>query len=153
MPMRPLLAAIIVTAMAAGTALAALAPADVVKSRIDGYRELGAAFKAVNDGLRSTEVQTVLLAQSARQIRNAARAQYGWFPTGSDARAGVKTAVKPEVWSKSVQFKAAQDGFAKQAELFQKTLAGGNPATIRIEARKLGQTCKSCHDSFRAEKD
>ena len=46
--------------------------ADLVKARIASYRELGAAFKAVNDGLRGSELQTVLLVQSARQIRNAA---------------------------------------------------------------------------------
>ena len=28
------------------------APGDAVRSRIDGYRELGAAFKGVNDALR-----------------------------------------------------------------------------------------------------
>lgn len=128
------------------------APADQIRARITGYRELGAAFKNVNDGLRG-DVQTVLIQQSAREIRNASRAQYGWFPAGTGPQAGVKTAAKPEIWSRSAQFKAAQDAFAQQADTFQRAAAGGNAAAIRAEARKLGATCKGCHDTFRVPND
>lgn len=128
------------------------APADQVRARITGFRELGAAFKNVNDGLRG-DVQTVLIQQSAREIRNASRAQYGWFPAGTGPQPGVKTAAKPEIWTRSAQFKAAQDAFAQQADAFQRTAAGGNAAAIRAEARKLGATCKGCHDTFRVPSD
>lgn len=141
--------------LAGGLALAALAvpllaaPADMVRARIEGYRELGAAFKAVNDGLRGSELQTILIQQSARQIRNAARAQYGWFPAGSDASAGVRTAAKPEIWTQGVQFKAKQDAFVAAADSFARVAATGNAAAIRAEARKLGATCKGCHDLYK----
>ena len=71
----------VLTAMVAMPLLAA--PADDVKIRIAGLREMGAAFKAVNDGLRAGEPQTMLIQLSARQIVNASRAQYRWFPAGS----------------------------------------------------------------------
>lgn len=136
--------------MAAASPLLA-APADAIRSRIASFRELGAAYKAVNDSLRGGEVQTVLLAQSARQVRNAARGQYGWFPAGSGPQAGVKTAAKPEIWANPAKFKAAQDSFAAAADQFQKVVAGGDAAAIRTQARKLGAACKGCHDSFRTE--
>lgn len=129
------------------------APADAIRSRIANFRELGAAYKAVNDSLRGGEVQTVLLAQSARQIRNAARGQYAWFPAGSGPQAGVKTAAKPEIWANQAKFKSAQDAFAAAADQFQKVVASGDAAAIRTQARKLGATCKGCHDSFRTEAD
>lgn len=141
----------LVLAAAASPLIAA--PADAVRSRIASYRELGAAYKSVNDSLRGGEVQAVLLAQSAKQIRNAARGQYGWFPAGSGPKAGVKTAAKAEIWSNPAKFKAAQDAFAAAAERFQKTVAGRDPSAIRSEARKLGAACKGCHDSFRVEED
>lgn len=125
------------------------APADDVHTRISGLRELGAAFKAVNDGLRGNELQTILIQQSARQIRNAASAQYRWFPAGSGAEAAVKTAAKPEIWSQAARFKAAQDAFSAEAAQFQQVANGGDQAAIAAEARKLGGTCKSCHDTFR----
>jgi len=129
------------------------APGDAVRSRIDGYRELGAAFKGVNDALRGREVQTVILGQYARQIRNHARNQYSWFPAGSDASAGVKTKVKAEIWTRPTQFRAAQDAFARSAESFQRTVQGGDERAIRSAARTLGGTCKACHDAFRVPTD
>ena len=144
---RALLAAVLGAATIAAPLLAA--PADLVRSRIASYRELGAAFKAINDGLRGGEVQTVLVAQYARQIRNAARAQYPLFPAGTGPQAGIKTSAKPEIWTKPAEFRAAQDAFARQADALQLAVNGGNAAAIRTEARKLGGTCKGCHDSFR----
>jgi cytochrome c556 len=126
---------------------------DIIKARIDAYRELGAAFKGVNDGLRGNEVQTVLVVQSARQIRNAARSQYQFFPAGSGPRQGVKTNAKSEIWAKPTQFRAAQDNFAKAANAFEIVAKSGNAAAMRAEARKLGATCKACHDQFRSKVD
>ena len=140
-----------VAALAAGLLAAPLlaAPADTVRSRITAYRELGAAFKAVNDGLRGSEVQTIMIQQSARQIRNAARAQYTLFHADSDASTGVKTAAKPEIWTQPAQFRAAQDNFARAADSFFRAASTGDAAAIRAEARKLGGTCKGCHDTFK----
>lgn len=128
------------------------APADQVRTRVDGYRELGAAFKAVNDGLRSPQPQTVLIQMSARQIRNAATQQYNWFPAGSGPQPGVKTAAKPEIWAQGARFRQLQDGFAAQAAAFQRAATGGDAAAMRAAARSLGGSCKACHDQFRVEK-
>lgn len=128
------------------------APADQVRVRIEGLRELGAAFKAVNDGLRGPTPQTILIQMSARQIRNAATEQYNWFPAGSGPQPGVKTAAKPEIWTQAARFRQLQDGFAAQATGFQRAAASGNVDAIRAGARSLGASCKACHDQFRVEK-
>ena len=149
---RPAKFALVLAALGALATAQAAASADPVRARISEFRELGAAFKAVNDGLRG-EMQTVLIQQSARQIRNAARQQYGWFPAGSGPEAGRKTGAKPLIWAKPAQFRAAQDNFARQAEVFQKAAASGDAALVKAEARKLGATCKACHDVFREKTD
>lgn len=138
------------TAMLAVTPLFA-APADQVRARVNTYRALGAAFKTVNDAVRSGQLQSPQVRQAAAQIGNVARQQYSLFPAGSGPRPGVKTAAKPEIWSRGRDFRAAQDAFARQAATFQQAFAGGDAGAIRLEARKLGGTCKSCHDSFRVE--
>lgn len=127
------------------------APADQVRTRVDGLRELGAAFKAVNDGLRSPTPQTILIQMSARQIRNASTAMYNWFPAGSGPQPGVKTAAKPEIWTNAAHFRQLQDNFAAQAAAFQTAANGGNADAIRAAARSLGQSCKACHQEFRNE--
>ncbi|AXB79313.1 cytochrome c [Novosphingobium sp. P6W] len=143
------LGTLVLAMAAAGTPLLA-APADTIRSRIANYRELGSAFKAVNDGLRGGEVQTVLIAQSARQIRNASRGQYEWFPAGSGLQPGAKTRAKQEIWTQPAKFKGAQDAFAKAADNFQLAVTSKDVAAIRAGAQKLGATCKGCHDNFRA---
>ncbi len=126
------------------------APADTVRTRIAGLRELGAAFKNVNDGLRGGQAQTIMIQQSAREIRNAAQAQYQWFPAGTGANPAWKTAAKPEIWAQAARFRAAQDNFRAQADAFQRAAMSGNATAIRASARTLGASCKGCHEQFRA---
>lgn len=149
---RSLYQAAVMIACAMAAPLTAAAP-DAVRARLETYRELGASFKAVNDGLRTDEVQVVLIAQAARHIRNVAQAQYTLFPQGSGPAPGLKTKAKAEIWRQPARFKAAQDAFAAAAAAFQQTVSGGNADTMRGAARKLGETCKGCHDSFRARID
>jgi len=129
------------------------APADLVRSRIENFRELGASMKAVNDALRSPTPQTMLIQISARQIVNSARAMYGWFPAGTGPESGAKTRAKPLIWAQAAKFKKAQDAFGAQALSLQRVAASGNADAIRIETAKLGATCKGCHDTFRQPGD
>ncbi|MCJ8159078.1 cytochrome c [Sphingomonas sp. LaA6.9] len=139
-------------AMACGVGVPLLAaPANIVATRIAGFREVGAAFKNINDELRSGSPQTYVIQISARQIRDYARQHYGWFPAGSGPKPGVKTAAKPEIWTQAAAFKAAQDGFAKQANAFATVAGSGDVAKMRAQAKALGQSCTTCHRSFRVE--
>jgi cytochrome c556 len=144
-----LIAAVSTAVMA--TSLAAT-PADDVRLRVTGLRELGAAFKSATDGLRGGEVQTILVQQAARQIVSTSRQMPRWFPSGSGPQPGLKTAAKPEIWARPAQFRAAQDRFIAQASVFQRAGNNGNADAIRAEARNLGATRKGCHDAFRVPK-
>jgi cytochrome c556 len=141
----------LVIAAAAAPLLAS--PADQARQRVSAYRSLGAAFKTVTDATRSGRVQTPQVRQAAATIGGMARRQYGLFPRGSGARPGVKTAAKPEIWARAGEFRAAQDAFARQAGVLQAAVNRGDADAIRSEVRKLGATCKSCHDTFRMESD
>jgi cytochrome c556 len=140
---------------AAGLATAPVlaASADVIRERHAGYRELGAAFKNVNDELKTGSPQIMILQMSARQIRNVAQQQGGWFPAGSGPKPGVKTKAKAEIWTKPAEFKKAQASFSAQANAFYQAAASGNVAKIRAQVKPLGATCASCHRSFRIEED
>ena len=132
---------------------AVAAGADPYKARLDSYRELGAAFKNVNDELRKPAPQVYIIQLSARQIRSAAQAQYGFFSAGTGPRPGVKTAARPEIWTQPAPFKAAQDAFSKQAQTFAAVAQSGDVAKLKVQAKALGQTCGACHKAFRVEKD
>jgi cytochrome c556 len=127
------------------------APQDAAATRSAGYRAMGAAFKAVNDQLRSGSPQMPVLQAASQRIQATAKAQYGWFPQGSGPAPGVKTAAKPEIWAQPAQFKAAQDNFATQANAFAKAVNGGNVAAITAQTKQLGGACSACHKVFRSD--
>ena len=127
------------------------AASDVVRARIEGLRELGALFKNVNDELKSSTPQPMIMRISSRQITDVARDQYKWFPAGSGPEAGVKTKAKPEIWQRAAEFKKAQDNFATQAAAFNKVVLSGDVAKMRTQVRLLGATCSNCHKTFRNE--
>jgi cytochrome c556 len=140
--------AVSMTALVAA-ATAAAAPADQIQRRIAAYRALGAAFKTANDTVRSGDFRSARLQQAADRITAAAREQHRWFAAGTGPRPGVKTAARPEIWTRANEFRAAQAGFAGQAQAFDRAVKTGNGTAIRSEARKLGAQCKGCHDRFR----
>jgi len=131
----------------------AATPADSIRSRVAGYRALGAAFKATNDLVRAGNFVSPGLRQAAGQISAASRGQYGWFPAGSGPQSRLKTAARAEIWSRTAEFRAAQDAFARQAATFERIAASGNEAAIRSGVRQLGASCKGCHDTFRVADD
>jgi cytochrome c556 len=147
-----LVAAAATPLVAATTRRAATPPppsaAEVIRTRIAGYREMGAAFKNVMDGLRGTP-QMVVIQQSARTIRGTSQAQYGWFRAGTGPAPGLKTSAKPEIWTQPAQFRAAQDQLARAAASLDAAAASGNVDSIKAAARGLGGACKNCHDQFR----
>ena len=127
------------------------ADVDIVKSRIAGYREIGAAFKAINDQLRSGSPQPYLLQVSAREIVNGTREQYSWFPAGSGPKPGVKTRAKPAIWAQMPKFKALQDNFADKAKALAAATKANDPARIQAAVKDLGGACKACHTVYREE--
>jgi cytochrome c556 len=144
-----------VTPLLAMTAAAAVAatPAETIKGRIAGFRAMGAAFKAVNDTVRSGDFRSVRLQQAAGEIAATSRKQYQWFPAGTGPQSRIKTAAKPEIWGRASEFRAAQDALARQAAAFELAVRSGDEAAIRSGARQLGAKCKACHDKFRTSDD
>src|SRR5687768_12958614 len=133
---RSTLCAALVAAVGVTPLLAA--DANIVKTRIAGYREIGAAFKAINDQLRSGSPQPYLLQVSAREIASGTREQYRWFPAGSGPKPGVKTRAKAAIWAQPAKFKALQDSFAAKATALAVATKGKDPARIQAAVKALG---------------
>ncbi len=150
--MRIIPAIVSVIAVSAAAAVAA-SPATEVRTRVAGYRALGAAFKTANDAIRRRDYSSPQLRKASARIASSARSQYRWYPISSRPASGLKTAARPEIWSNRSDFKKLQDGFTVQAKRFQSAVAGGDASKVRSEARRLGASCKSCHDRFRQSDD
>lgn len=71
----------------------------------------------------------------------------------TEASSKEKSEAKPEVWSKAAEFKQEADKFvAAVAALNTAAASAGNVDAVKAAFGDVGQSCKSCHDSFR-EKD
>lgn len=126
-------------------------PGEIIKMRIEAYRETGASFKNINDQLRRDAPPKILLRHAARQIVKTSHNQYDWFPKGTGPEAGVKTGARPAIWSDQETFRTAQGRFKREAATMLEVVEGGDVAAMRRQARTLGQACKACHDKFRLD--
>lgn len=137
--------------LATGFPASALTADQALQARKSRYREVGAAFKTINDQAKSGTLIKITLKSSARLISAAARDQYMWFPAGSGPSPQVKTKALPAIWSDPAKFKRAQDDFRRQADLMAVVAEKGDLAQVRAQARLLGQACAACHRPFRQE--
>lgn len=126
----------------------AAAPADVITARQQGYKQIGKAFKAINDNLKETP-DVALIRTNAATIAQLAPKVNTWFPAGTGKETGIKTAALPTVWTQRPEFAADAKKFADAAKLFDAAAKKGDIAAIRTAAGDLGQTCKTCHQTFR----
>jgi cytochrome c556 len=136
-------------ATAGGAAYAQFSAKDAVGARVGGYRETGAAFKTLNDQLKSDTPLKVMLRTSARRITQTSHDQYDWYPRGSGPESGEKTKAKAAVWTDAAGFKAAQDGFQQQAGRMSQAVDAGDLGQMKAAAHALGEACAACHDKVR----
>jgi cytochrome c556 len=139
--------ALIATGVLAAVSVAA-APADVITARQKNYKQIGKAFKAISDNLK-TAPDVKLIQANAPVIANLAPKVSTWFPAGTGKEAGVKTAALPAIWSQRAEFDADAKKFAEAAAAFDGVVKKGNIDEIKVSAGALGKTCKGCHDTFR----
>ena len=137
---------------AAAPATAANA-AESIRARQSHYKDIGRAMKGINDELKKDAPDVAAIQAHAATIDRFAPQIQGWFPDGTGASAGVKTAAREEIWSKPDVFRSAAERLAAEAARFHVTTQSGDLAAIRAGVRDLGGACKNCHDSFRAEDD
>jgi cytochrome c556 len=135
---------------AAGVAVAADMAA-VVKDRQAHMKQIGGAAKGIFDELNKAAPSIAVIQANAKTIDTLAPQAPSWFPVGSGAEAGVKTAAKPEIWSNASGFSAAASQFATAAHQFDQLASAGDLAAIKAGYPTLGKACGNCHMQFRAK--
>ena len=146
-----------ITAAAAAALVATAAfsqtgtPASSIQARQGQFREIGTAFKAINDELKKDTPGKFAMATSARQIAGDLRQVRGLFPAGSGPAAGIKTKALPAIWSDHAKFDALNAAATVEADKLVAVMRGGDAAAIRVQAKALGGTCQTCHQQFRAQ--
>ncbi|GLR48017.1 c-type cytochrome [Sphingomonas astaxanthinifaciens] len=142
---------LLIAAAGLGTAaLAAPAMVAVQKQRHQGYEQLGKAMRAAGQAIGQGNAAAVR--GPANQIAVLSAKAPTWFPAGSGPEAG-KTHAKPEIWQNRADFDAKMANFGAAAKAFQAAAAAGDLGAMKAAHQKLGQTCGSCHNSYRLKDD
>ena len=132
-------------------AAAAAAPnaADTIKARQTNLKKLGGALKAMTDESKKDNADLAVFKTQAPIVAGLAPQLHDWFPAGTGAEAGVKTAAKPEIWAQPDVFKQRADAFAAASAKFSTTVDGGDLTAIKAGVAPLGGACRECHQTFR----
>ncbi|HWK36046.1 cytochrome c [Sphingomonas sp.] len=134
-----------------GSAAIAATASQVIAARQARYTDLGKSFKAINDQLKAGTPDLAVIRANATTVARLAQLQHRqtWFPAGTQAGQGLKTAAKPAIWQNAADFTAKRTAFANAAASYGAIAAKGDINAIKAATASVGQTCKSCHESYR----
>ena len=121
--------------------------ASIVDKRVHRFKQSGAAIQSVfKEHLGADDFAAI--AEAATLIADWADVMPDYFPAGSTS-----PGARDEIWADFDDFKSKAADNAKAArDLQQLALAGTDKGSIVAAAKKLGATCKACHQSYRIKK-
>ena len=127
--------------------VAPAADASIVDKRIYRFKQSGAAIQSIfKEHLGADDFAAI--GDAAKLIADWADVMPDYFPAGSTS-----AGARDEIWADFDDFKAKAADNAKAArDLQQLALAGTDKAAMVAAAKKMGGTCKACHQSYRIKK-
>jgi len=123
--------------------------AAAIAARKANYKEIGGAFKTINDELKTGAPDLATIRPLAREIVTRASDQLKYFPKGSGPESGEKTRAKPAIWTDQATFVKAHNDMLGAARALQAATMTGDVAAMTSARATLGGTCKACHEKFR----
>ena len=123
----------------------------VMHERHEGFETIGDSMKKIADTLKGGGSLDPELAAAAKKINELAPQTRSWFPAGSGPETGAKTRAKAEIWTQPELFNEKRDAFIAAAAQLAERADANDAAGFATQVGELGQTCKGCHDTFRAK--
>jgi cytochrome c556 len=124
-----------------------------IEARQRNLKDLGGAFKTVNDQLKTGAPQIEQIRLAAQEIKGHAEEIATWFPAGTGPEAGVKTEALATIWSDNAGFSAAAARLREEAGKLSDIATTDNIEAIKTQADTTRLACKNCHDTFRMKKE
>jgi cytochrome c556 len=128
-------------------------PTDVaafMHDRHERYEDLGDAMKGLNRELKAGSPSVPTIQRHAAQIAQFAPQVPSLFPPGTGPETGRRTRAKAEIWSDPQTFRQRAEAFQREAARFNQAAQSGDLAAVRAAQPSLADSCKNCHDRFRA---
>jgi cytochrome c556 len=126
-------------------------PEDAIKYRQSAYTVMANHFGRIGAMAQGkAPFDAKLAAENAVIVSDMAKLPFTAFGEGTDK--GLPNRAKPEIWKESAKFKAAGDKMIAEVAKLDAAAKSGNLDAIKAAVGGVGQSCKACHDDFRAEK-
>ena len=125
-------------------------PEDVIKYRQSVYKVMGwnfAPMGAMVKGERPYDKEA--FARHALVVSQLSPLAMEGFATGSDK--GADTKAKPEIWTKSADFKEKMDKMVGETTKLAAVARAGSFDEIKKQFGATGTACKACHDDYRSK--
>lgn len=122
----------------------------VMNERHEGMEAIGKANKILHREADAASPDMAAVKAAAAQMNTLAQRAARWFRAGTGPEAG-KTGAKAEIWKNPKDFAAKVQAFQNAARNYNAIAARGDVAGVKVNWRQLGDTCKACHDLYRAD--
>ena len=123
-------------------------PEDVIKYRQAVYKVMGWNFGPMGAMVKGEKpYDKEAFARHASIVSQMSPLAMEGFAAGSDK--GAETKAKPEVWTKSVEFKEKMDKMVGETRKLAAIAGTGSFDEIKKQFGATGGACKACHDDFR----
>lgn len=145
---KPVLATLILAAMALPAAGQPVKPENQVKYRKAAYTLMNLNF--ANLDAMATDKKPFNRDEAARNaefVALLATVPKGYFGEGTDK----DTRAKPEIWKNRADFDAKMDKMTTEASKTPTIVRAGDMAAFKKHVADLGAACKACHDDYRSK--
>lgn len=126
---------------------------EAIEARQHNLKDLGGAFKAINDQLATPSPNMQEITFAAQEVKNHSMDIDTWFQEGTGPSSGVETEALAKIWEDPSGFTSAAAAFEAAAAKLSDAVTAGDQAAIGAAAKETGATCKACHDAYRLKKD
>lgn len=124
-------------------------PEDAIKYRQSAFTLMGSHFgriAAMAQGRIPFDAKAA--ADNAAILSTVAKLPYSAFGEGTDLGT---TKAKAEIWTEMPKFREAADKMIGEVAKLDAAAKGGNLDQIKAAVGGVGQSCKACHDNYRAK--
>ena len=126
-------------------------PEDAIKYRQSAFTVMAAHFGRIGAMVQNrVPFDAKVAADNAEIVATMAKLPWAAFGEGTDK--GAPTRAKPEIWREMDKVKAGADKLVADTAALSAAAKTGNLDQIRAAFGTVGQTCKACHDNYRAER-
>jgi cytochrome c556 len=138
--------------VASGAQASGVKPEDMIKFRKASYNFMAWNMGKIKSNLEG-DFDKAVVANAAGAIAAVANSGMGaLYAPGTDKNIGnEKTRLKSEFFKEPDKVREIAMNFNKQANELAKVAAAGNAIDIQTQFAKLGDSCKACHERYRAK--